>query len=73
MSIDRCLTCSRQVDSDEDTDCYDAEGQCFCGPCRDATFATARAEYLAERAAAEGARDIVDAGRGALLPEAWER
>lgn len=34
MSVDRCTDCSRQVDTDIDVDCYDAEGQCTCAPCR---------------------------------------
>lgn len=35
MSVDRCIECSRQVDTDIDVDCYDDEGQCTCEPCRE--------------------------------------
>lgn len=72
MSMDRCITCFRPVDTDEDTDCYDAEGQCTCEPCRDATVDYWRAIYdatpPAERNPTQYRQDMIEAGRGHLLP-----
>lgn len=42
MSISRCESCNRQVDTDDDVDCYDSEGQCFCESCRDKQFEEGR-------------------------------
>lgn len=36
MSMYKCDGCKTVFDTDEDPDCWDAEGQGFCEPCRDA-------------------------------------
>lgn len=73
MSVLRCSRCSGLIDTDEDPDTFEPEiDEWICHPCRDRHVKEMHGQYVAERAAAEGARDIVDAGRGALLPEAWE-
>ena len=79
MSIDRCQSCSRSVDTDDDVDCYDSEGQCFCAPCRARQLEEGRSLALDHSSDLNRAaysrrekQDIIDAGRGHLLPEAWE-
>ena len=52
MSMYRCDGCSKPIDTDEDPDCFDSEGQGFCEPCRDKHFEEGRAlaaEYDRER------------------------
>lgn len=34
MSVDRCVECGRQADTDADTECYE-DGDCCCWLCRE--------------------------------------
>lgn len=77
MSMIRCDKCSNLIDTDEQPDTYDTESdQWVCEPCREKTEAYWRAQYdaapLSERNPAEYRRQMIDAGRGHLLPERWE-
>ena len=58
MSMDRCVKCSRAVDTDKDTDCYVCIGQiefstpwnvCICEPCRDRIEAELQAQYAGKK------------------------
>ena len=42
MSMYRCDGCSKLIDTDDDPDCFDSEGQGFCEPCRDRHFEEGR-------------------------------
>lgn len=46
MSMSRCDKCSCLVDTDEDVECYDQEGQCTCESCREQTEQDAIAEHI---------------------------
>ena len=74
MSMIRCDTCSRLIDTDEHPDTHDSESdQWVCHPCRDEEMEYWRYQYetasLAERNPERYAQDMVDAGRGHLLRE----
>lgn len=46
MSIARCEKCDRLVDTDEDVECYDQEGQCFCESCRESGEQDSIADHI---------------------------
>lgn len=77
MSIDTCIGCARQVDTDFDDEAYDSEGQCFCEPCRNEEFAYWKSLWdaapLSERDPEEYRRQMIEAGRGHLLPPDWSK
>lgn len=73
MSIIHCDGCDKRIDTDEDVDCYDSEGQAYCERCRDEHEAdgiilAAEWEREVERPLRER-KDIIEAGRGHLLGE----
>lgn len=88
MSIMRCDNCNRSVDTDyvemESFPCGEDDTFHLCPTCAEAEYASQEAEMamhrrdynaapLSERNPEQYRQDMIDAGRGHLLPETWER
>lgn len=77
MSVIRCDRCVNFIDSDENPDAYEPESESWvCDECRNDEMAYWRAQYnaapLSERNPEQYRREMIDAGRGHLLPEDGE-